>query len=90
MCSPTPSKEEVRSKCRDTDTKLPDLAIVKDFLRFYIHTSQPGLTTSTTTDLMRTICEWFFAGFARVTKTAVPDDVKSEVYSARPSLPVLT
>ena len=42
-------------------TQLPDLAIVKDFLRFDIHTSQPRLTADTTTDFTRTISEWLLA-----------------------------
>ena len=75
-----PSEEEVRKQCLGRGTKLPDLRIVKDFLRFYIHTSQPKLSTDTTTDSMGTISEWFFAGFTRATGTVVPSDFRSEVY----------
>lgn len=70
--------------------KLPDLAIVKDVLRFYIHISQPMLTTSTTTDLVGTISEWFFAGLTQVRRTLVPGYERRKVYSACPSWPVLT
>ncbi|KAK5080233.1 hypothetical protein LTR05_008746 [Lithohypha guttulata] len=63
------------------DTTVPDLATVKDFLRFYIATSQPRLAAQTTTDSMGTVAEWFFAGFARITGTVVPAGLRSEVYA---------
>lgn len=87
---PAPSEEKVRSKYLGLGTKLPGLATVKDFLRYYIHTSQPGLNKCMTADSMVTVSEWFFACFTRVTGTVVPKDVRSEVYSACPSLPALT
>jgi len=77
---PVPGKDEVRGQHLARGAPLPDLATIKDFLRFYIHTSQPKLADKTTTDSMGTICEWFFAGFTRVTGTVVPADVRSEVY----------
>lgn len=87
---PALSKEGVRSEYLGPDTKVPDLATVKDFPRYYIHTSQPRLADGTTADSMRTVSEWFFAGFTRVTGTVVPEDVRSEVYEACPSRPLLT
>ena len=36
---PAPSEQEVRDQYLGPGTKLPDLATVKDFLRFYIYTS---------------------------------------------------
>lgn len=77
---PVPSEEAVRGQYLARGAPLPDLATVKDFIRFYIHTSQPKLTTKTTTDSMGTISEWFFAGFTRITGTAVPGDMRSDVY----------
>jgi hypothetical protein len=42
----------------------PDLPTVKDFLRFYIHTSEPGIDLDRpTVETMVSMAEWFFAGF---------------------------
>ena len=49
--------------------EAPDLATVKDFLRF-----------KTTYDSLNTFAEWFFAGFARVTDTEINKEDRSEVY----------
>lgn len=37
-----------------------DLATVKDFLRFYIATSQPKLSDKPTVDSVNTVAEWIF------------------------------
>jgi hypothetical protein len=43
------------------DIEAPNLGSVKDFLRFYIATSQPQLTDKPTVDSINTVAEWFFA-----------------------------
>ena len=63
--------------------KAPDLATVKDFLRFYIGTSHPRLADRPTADSINTIAEWFFAGFTRVTGTDTHERERSEVYNVR-------
>lgn len=68
---------------------LPELAMIKDLFRFYIHTSQPRLDESTTADSMGTIAEWFFAGFTRATGTVVLKDIRSEAYNVEPTSPEL-
>ena len=54
---PVPNEEEVRTQYLGPGARLPDLATVKDFLRFYIYTSQPKLSTDTITDSIGTISE---------------------------------
>jgi hypothetical protein len=58
--------------------RTPDLATVKDFLRFYAASSDPRIDM--TSDSLGTVAEWFFAGFARVTGTTVEEEDRKEVY----------
>lgn len=80
---PLPTADEVRARYLGRGAELPDLATWKDFIRFYIHTSQPTLSSTPTADSMCTVCEWLFAGFTRVTGTVVPADLRSEIYGVR-------
>jgi hypothetical protein len=57
----------------------PDLASMKDFIRFYVATSKPKLSHKPTRDSIKTVVKWFFAGFERVTGTEINGDDKSEV-----------
>ncbi|KAJ9493843.1 hypothetical protein LTR99_008933 [Exophiala xenobiotica] len=53
----------------------PDLATVKDFLRFYRATSQPRLDPDrSTADSIIIVAEWFFAGFTRVKGTPTDEE----------------
>jgi hypothetical protein len=52
----------------------PNLAMVKDFLRFYKIVEKP------TADSVNTFAEWFFAGFSRITATPTDEEDWSEVY----------
>ena len=61
--------------------EAPDLATVKDFLRFHAAASKGKITEKITTDSLNTFAEWFFAGFSRVTDTQTDADDRSEVYS---------
>ena len=64
----------------------PDLATVKDFIRFYIATSKPQLNKEgkrPTADSINIAAEWFFAGFTRVTGTDTDKEERSEVYNVR-------
>ena len=61
------------------------LATVKDFIRFYIATSNPRLDERPTIDSVNIVAEWFFAGFTRVTGTDTVEEERSEVYNVRPS-----
>jgi hypothetical protein len=66
---PAPDEEAAREQCLRLGVEAPNLATVKDFLRFYIDTSRPRLTEKPTVDSISTVAEWFFAGFTRVTGT---------------------
>jgi hypothetical protein len=69
---PPPDEEDARGQYLRAGMAAPDLATVKDFLRFYASTSQPRLdAASSTTDSLQTIAEWFFAGFTSVTGTEI-------------------
>jgi len=54
----------------------PDLATVKDFLRFH---EQGEISEKITYDSLNTFAEWFFAGFRHVTDTPINGDDRSEV-----------
>jgi hypothetical protein len=69
------------------EVTTPDLATVKDFLRFYIHTSEPWIDLhKPTAESMVSVGEWFFAGFERVTGTPTDAAERTEVFTV--SLPV--
>ena len=70
------------------ELRLP-LAIVKDFMRFYIATSQPRVEDDRpTVDSVNIVAEWFFAGFTRVTGTDTDEEERTEVYNVRLSFVV--
>jgi hypothetical protein len=75
-----PSQQSVRDQYLGPGTPLLDLAKVKDFLRFYIQSSEPRLADRPTTDSMGLISECLFAGFTCVTGTIVPEAFRSEAY----------
>jgi hypothetical protein len=56
----------------------PDLATVKDFLRFLGIMDKEGRIMA---DSLNTFAEWFFAGFTRVTSTPTDERDRSEVYN---------
>ena len=64
---PTSDKDLAQEHCLRHNINVPDLVTVKDFLRFYIATSQPVLTKKPTVDSINTVAEWFFAGVTRLT-----------------------
>lgn len=79
-----PDEETVRREHLHAGSPAPDLATVKDFLRFYIATSQPRLDADRpTVDSVNIVAEWFFAGFTRVTGTDTDEEERSEVYNVR-------
>jgi hypothetical protein len=63
----------------------PNLATIKDFLRFIIATSR-GLIDDNdgqkkvTVDSMNNFAEWLFAGFARVTGSRIDEEDRRAVY----------
>ena len=80
-----PDEEAVRREHLRTGAAAPDLATIKDFLRFYIATSQPRLDADKpTVDSINIVAEWFFAGFTRITGTETDEGERSEVYNVSP------
>jgi hypothetical protein len=64
----------------------PDLATVKDFLRFYAATGRGKIdkkSNKITADSLCSVGEWFFAGHARVTGSESTAADRSEVYYVR-------
>ncbi|MCJ1254627.1 hypothetical protein MMC24_002442, partial [Lignoscripta atroalba] len=64
------------------DAPPPNLATIKDFLRFHIAISQGRIDEEgrITADSVNTFAEWFFAGWARVTGNTVDEDDRKAVY----------
>lgn len=59
---------------------------LKDFVRYYIHTSRALLDKEKrrpTIDSIKSIMEFFFAGFTRATGTVVEQADRSEIYYVR-------
>ena len=78
---PPPDEDAARDHCLPSGVEAPDLATIKDFFRFYAASSNPRLDEDLMTpDSLGTVAEWFFAGFTRVTGTAVKEEDKNEAY----------
>ena len=75
-------EDAVRKKYLREGAPAPDLATLKDFVRFYCKSSRGTLSEDgeVTTDLTNIFMEWFFAGFTRVTKTPTDPKDRSEIY----------
>ncbi len=59
----------------------PDLATIKDFLRFHVAISRGRIDDKRiTVDSLNTFAEWFFAGFARVTGSLIDQEDRYTVY----------
>ena len=58
--------------------EAPDLATVKDILRFHAAMSKGNIQGELTYDSFNTFTEWFFAGFSRMTDTPTNDDDRRE------------
>lgn len=59
----------------------PNLATIKDFLRFHVAISRGRIDDErTTVDSVNTFAEWFFAGFARVTGSLIGEEDRRAVY----------
>jgi hypothetical protein len=77
---PTPNEASARHHCLGEGVDAPDLATIKDFLRFYIATSRGKIVAKPTADSVNSFAEWFFAGFTRITGTPTDEEDRSEVY----------
>lgn len=54
---PPPDKESARQYYLRSEVEAPDLATVKDFLRFYTATSRPQLSKIPTVDSINTVAK---------------------------------
>jgi hypothetical protein len=71
---PPPDEDSARERCLRSGAEAPDLATIKDFLRYYASSSDPRIDQEyMTPNSLGTVAEWFFAGFARVTGTSVKE-----------------
>jgi hypothetical protein len=80
---PIPDEASSRQHCLYTGVDAPDLATVKDFLRFYIATSRGKIDENErpTVDSLKTFAEWFFADFTRITGIPTDEADRSEGYN---------
>lgn len=66
-----PSELDTYSSYLGPNAKAPDLATIKDFFQFYASLSYETIETQHTTKLVNARMEFFFAGFTRLTGTAM-------------------
>lgn len=78
---PFPTEDDARAQVLCVGVAAPEIAEIKDFLRFYAMSSRPTLDVVPTVDSINTIAEWFFAGFERVTQNTISKQDRSEVYN---------
>lgn len=77
---PVPDEGAARKLCLGPNTPAPDLADIKDFMRFHLSLSRGKIVEKSTAESANTFAEWFFAGFTRVTGTPIEDEDRHEVY----------
>lgn len=75
-----PDKAAIRAACLAKNVVAPELAAIKEFLRFYALGSKALLHKHASADSTCIYAEWFFAGFQRVTETSVDETERTEVY----------
>jgi hypothetical protein len=65
----------------------PDLATIKEFLRFHVAISRERIDEKgrITVDSMNTFAEWFFPGYARITGSSIDEDDRRAVYDVSTS-----
>jgi hypothetical protein len=68
---PTPDEASARQRCLHEGVNAPDLATVKDFLRFHAATSRGKIDEEErlTANSLNAFAEWFFAGVTWITGT---------------------
>ncbi|THC92169.1 hypothetical protein EYZ11_008356 [Aspergillus tanneri] len=72
--------EELRGEGLHEGQPAPDLATVKDFIRFYIFSSHGMISLRPTKSSVLNFAERFFAGFARLTKSVFDKKDTQDVY----------
>jgi hypothetical protein len=72
----------VTRRSLERDSPPPDLATIKDFLRFHVAISRGRIDEEgrITTDSVNTFAEWFFAGYARVPGNSIDEEDRRTVY----------
>lgn len=80
-----PDETTARNICLREGVDAPDLATVKDFIRFAASTGEGRIAEKVTADSVNTFAEWLFAGFTRVIGTATVEEDRKEVYNVHAS-----
>lgn len=78
--------EVSEEECLQEGQPAPDLATVKDFIRYYIYSAKGMLTLRPTMPSVKNFAERFFAGFTRVIKTVFDKKDTEDVYHVRKNL----
>ncbi|KAI9770979.1 MAG: hypothetical protein M1840_002683 [Geoglossum simile] len=66
--------------CLAEEVPAPDLATIKDFIRYYIDSSRGRLSLKLVVSSVLNFAERFFVGFTRVTRTTFDPSDTTEVY----------
>jgi hypothetical protein len=61
--------------------EAPDIATVKDFLRFYAAKGKGKIVKQITCDSLNSVAEWLSGGFTRVTDTETNKCDRTKVYN---------
>ncbi|EAW12595.1 uncharacterized protein ACLA_010210 [Aspergillus clavatus NRRL 1] len=72
--------ENLRKEGLREGQPVPDLATIKDFIRFYIYSSNGMISLRPTKSSVLNFAERFFAGFTRLTKTTFDTRDTKDVY----------
>ena len=76
-----PDERTAREHCLSKGVEAPDLAVVKDFLRFQASVMRGKIKQIPTDESLNCFAEWFFGGFTRVTETVISKTKRTEVYN---------
>ena len=83
--------ESLREKGLQKGYPIPNLATIKDFVRFYVSSTDGILTLRPTKSSVLNFAERFFAGYTRITKSVFDKKDSDDVYTVRnPSIEYLS
>ena len=82
---PVPDEAAVRERVLRENVDAPDLAAVKDFLRFHAATSKGKIQEEVTCDSLNTFAEWFFASSQSSMSSPPPRQITRQGVPGTPS-----
>lgn len=72
------------AECLSERCPFPSNVLLKDFARWHCKSRRGRLGEKPNDTSVRNMVKKFFSGFERVTKTKIPDQLRTDVYMVKP------